>query len=63
MSESKITASEALVALDNLDDYARMETGIVAYGDIGVLVQFIKQHMGDEVLDEEGERALRFLDK
>lgn len=41
----KITTRDALSALDSLDDYSRMTVGIAPAGAIGVLLQYIKEHM------------------
>lgn len=38
-----ITKAQALEALDDLDDYARMETGVDAHGPRETLRQFIEQ--------------------
>lgn len=38
-----ITKEEALEALDAMDDYARMDVGVDAYGPRGVLMKFIEQ--------------------
>lgn len=38
-----VTMEQALEALDNMDDYARMDMGVNAYGPMGVLKSFIEQ--------------------
>lgn len=38
-----ITKAQALEALDNLDDFARMETGIYAHGPTETLRKYIEQ--------------------
>lgn len=38
-----ITVEQALEAIDNLDDYARMNVGVDAVGPRGVLVSFCSQ--------------------
>jgi len=44
-----ITVQQALTALDNMDDYARMNTGVNAYGPVGALRAFIEQtHQKEE---------------
>lgn len=39
----KITIEQAKTALDNLDDYARMDVGVNAMGPRGVLKRFIEE--------------------
>lgn len=46
----KVTVETALEALDNLDDYARMSTGVIATGPIRVLARYILQN-NSEPLD------------
>ena len=38
-----VSMEEAIEALDDMDDYARMETGVNAYGPRGTLTAFIEQ--------------------
>ena len=39
-----ITIEQALEAIDNLDDYARMDAGVDAVGPRELLVSFVSQH-------------------
>jgi len=57
-----VTPEMALKALDDLDDYARMDTGVVPAGPVGTLLRFIIQHStGANFKDEESVRSMRFL--
>lgn len=42
-----VTKEQALEALDDLDDFARMG-GVVAHGAIGVLTRFIEENTKEE---------------
>jgi hypothetical protein len=44
-TEMTVTAEQALEALDSLDDYARMDTGVDAIGPREVLQKFIAAHL------------------
>lgn len=39
-----ITVEQALEAIDNLDDYARMETGVDPIGPRECLISFVSQY-------------------
>ena len=52
MSESQVSAKDALKALDNLDDYCLM-ADIVAYGPLNVLLDFIMQNSGNDDFSDE----------
>jgi len=56
---SEVTPEQALNALDNMDDYSRMECGIIPKGDAAVLFQFILQNM--KVFDPEDEHTQRII--
>lgn len=57
-----ITVEMALEALDSLDDFARMETGVVATGAIRVLVKYILQNH-PEPLNEHTMKVYEWLIK
>jgi len=58
----KITAADAIEALDNLDDYARMGVGVEPKGDVTVLLQFILQNCDkSELRDVETIQHLNFF--
>lgn len=61
---NKITPADALDALNNLDDYLRMEGDFVdnALGSIEVLLDFILQHSTpSDLKDEESIRHLKWF--
>lgn len=57
MSDCKVSAKDALKALDNLDDYCLM-ADIVAYGPLNVLLDFIMQNSGNDDFSDERCQAI-----
>lgn len=57
----RVTKKQAMKALDNLDDYARMDVGVNAYGPRGVLEQFIRQQEDQLTLVDQIKRVFGFL--
>lgn len=58
----KTTPEQALVALDNLDDYARMGCSVVPSGAVETLLRFILEHSTpDNFKDEDSVRNLQYL--
>lgn len=53
-----ITKAQALEALDSLDDYARMETGVDAHGPRETLRKFIEQQDDEFYTEDEMDAAL-----
>jgi len=56
---SKVTIPQALAALDDMDDYCRMATGVDPIGPRKVLEQFIRETVADQLRSSEQAWALR----
>ena len=57
-----ITIEQALEAIDNLDDYARMDTGVDAVGPRELLVSFVSQSAQLRAENEDLKRRLEFAE-
>ena len=57
-----ITVEQALEAIDNLDDYARMETGVDPIGPRECLISFVSQYEQLRAENEELKRRLEFAE-
>lgn len=62
LDPQRVLPSDAISALDNLDDYSRMDLGIKPGGAVNVLLNFILQNSTpDDLTDEESTRILNFF--
>ena len=57
-----ITIEQALEAIDNLDDYARMDAGVDAVGPRELLVSFVSQSAQVHAENEDLKRRLEFAE-
>lgn len=54
-----VTPDAALAAIDSLDDYARMDTGVAATGAVGMLQRFVSQYRALHAELQEAQEMIR----